>query len=110
MTHTVLLLVVFLLNGEPRAHVVTLAPDVLCDAAEAVNLAHRVEAQLAEPIQDEILWRCLPVRSPGPAAAPDAPRHRVPNRDEASVYDVDVAKFLERLVAAEGFEPPTKGL
>lgn len=89
MTHTVLLLVVFLLNGEPRAHTAMLAPDVVCDAAQAVYFAHQFEAQLGERIQDEILWQCLPVPSPSPAAAPDAlPRH-IPNQDEASNYETD---------------------
>ena len=67
MTHTVLVLVVFLLNGEPQSYAATLAPGVVCDAAQAASFARHIEAELAEPIQEQVLWRCLPVRSPGPA-------------------------------------------
>ena len=74
MTHNVLVLVVFLLGGEPRAYAATLAPNVACDAPQAVSFAQQVEAQLGEPIREEILWECLPVRSPGPARTPALPQ------------------------------------
>jgi len=84
MTHTILVLVVFLLSGEPQAYAATLSPDVVCDAAQAVSFANQVEVHLREPIQEEILWQCLPVRSPGPTAAPDTPpRRRIPGENEA---------------------------
>jgi len=83
MTHTILLLVVFLLNGEPQAYAVTLSPDISCDAAQAVTFAHQVEIQLNEAIQEEVLWQCMPVRSPGPATAPDAPPRGPYKGDEA---------------------------
>jgi hypothetical protein len=83
MTHTILVLVVFLLGGEPQAYAATLAPGMPCDAAQAVNFANQVEAHLAARIQEEILWQCIPVTSPGPAATPDtSPRH-IPRSDEA---------------------------
>jgi hypothetical protein len=77
MTHTILVRVVFLLNGQPRAYAATLAPDIACDASQAVSFAHQVEAQLTERIQEDILWQCMPVRSPAPAAAPEAPQPRI---------------------------------
>ena len=83
MTHTVLVLVVFLLSGEPQAYAATLAPDVACDAEQAVNFAHQVEAELRVAIQEEILWQCLPVRSPGPTSAPDRSPRRIPGENEA---------------------------
>jgi hypothetical protein len=76
-------LVVFLLGGEPQAYAATLAPDVPCDAAQAVSFAHQVEARLGEKVQEEILWQCLAVRSPGPATTPNAPRRHIPGKNEA---------------------------
>ena len=87
MTHTVLVLVVFLLGGEPEAYVATLAPNVECNAAQAVAFAHQAEAQLGEAIQEEILWQCLPVQSPGRTRAPHEPQPHAPSDNEASLIE-----------------------
>ena len=83
MTYTILVLVVFLLNGEPQAYAVTLSPDASCNTAQAVTFAHQVEVQLNQEIQEEVLWQCMPVRSPGPATTPDAPPRSPYKGDEA---------------------------
>jgi hypothetical protein len=83
MMHTILVLVVFLLGGEPQAYAATLAPGVPCDAAQAMSFANRVETFLTDRIQDEILWQCIPVRSLGPSERPQSPPHHVPRSDEA---------------------------
>jgi hypothetical protein len=83
MTHTILVIVLFLLSGEPQAHAATLSPGVPCDRAQAVNFSKQVETQLAASVQEEILWQCIPVQSPGPPPAPDMPPRHLPSDNEA---------------------------
>lgn len=73
MTKFVLLWIcAWLFTGEPAAWTIRVPDGVACDAALATATARMRTAETG-PIQDEVLWKCETVTSPGPAPMPEAP-------------------------------------
>jgi len=70
----VLIVVAFLLNGDPVPLIKVMPLD--CGGDDAIALAHENSVSTGNAIQDTVLWDCKPVTGPGPQ------RH-IPGKDEA---------------------------
>lgn len=74
----VLVVVAFLLNGDP-VPLIAITDEAGCGAYAATMLANDNAVKTGAEIQDLVLWDCKQVTSPGPQ------RH-IPGKDEAATF------------------------
>lgn len=81
MSYTVIWFIAFLLNGDPVAMTQVVKDGDVCSDAYATQLVKEVAQKNNIAFQELILWNCLPVVSPGPAAQINPPEEQlVPKR------------------------------